>query len=46
MPDHPISIEVPCTAVGTAVQAFVSIHHAARVTAEQTGPGTFRVTAE
>lgn len=45
-PSAPQFIDVPSTAVGTAVQASVSIHHATRVTAEQISPGLFRVTRE
>lgn len=41
--EMPPFIDVPWTAVGTAVQAYVSVHHASRVTAEETRPGTFRV---
>lgn len=45
-PAAPQFIDVPSTAVGTAVQASVSIHHATRVTAVQISPGMFRVTRE
>lgn len=45
-PAAPQFIDVPSTAVGTAVQASVSVHHATRVTAEQISPGLFRVTRE